>query len=1162
MAQVIDPLAYAWLLDEFAKIAHQLPIPPIQTPEPPPDFQADIVRPDDLLTLHVAGYNLKPTGKEQPVLGRIDAAKDAILVVTFPPQNIAETAYFATANPQPRPPLPPGILPQPSLPPGVAPAPGLTAARLAGFTRLAFRVVANAAMPEIPYSIEGLLDWSGFEPVVSALADVPPQPSPAGIASAPAIAPPSARETAIELPYRLILSPNHNIAWRHATAPVTYSSRTELWHTRLAAKAGNSVSELSALNTAPLRAIWSPDYNPARAFDPTNQHPLKMDLDPDLGVTDISPNDRHQIVILTSAFHGYGYGDAQNTPFVPTPVDAQMLMLSSLGGWLRSRGHWDPPHALRFIPRPALGFAVDLPLIANDIRLAEKAAPIEGMAAQSEARTITESVRVAEGIVSGQNVVARVDAAGRFIRPEQARPTIPPITPGIPIVGDQLDLSEWVHIAAQGRDHYVRIVYEGHLYPFGHRAALIKITERKFDDTAVPEGGTTPVAHMIQREYIVVREPEKSYRGQLNGKPEVIAGRTMPLTKIRLTTLVTPDLHEPLSVLSGTNFSFWIRVGLTAQDFMFHAVATDISGHEIEFTTPLIFASLTDTGGGASNLSMIRSVYKASGERRVCSVPKQKMTYAPPNPADTTDNTTLVTSALYFDSDTYPSLVASFGGYLPTLYKAAVHIPAIEQLLGTDTNTTIRLYEPYIQNDLDPHAGVFAEIVKDTGVALVADNMPVTFTADKAGGIATPNLNLSNLTRAHGPLAGSAANAAQDQFDANDFFGGLSGDLIPKLFGAIKLTDLLPIGGGASAATNAPKTQFTVEDGGKTIVVRFSWKPGVRKVPDVPGLGDLISFTPTLAPNPNPTVLTIDGEIRKPVAVPPTPPGPGSFAFNGSLTNFRLDILNAIALNFVAFSFSAGSNKKLDVKVDLDQNKPFEFEGDLAFVQDLSNIIPPGTFGDGPSIDLTPAPGVHVGYGVTLPPAAVGVFSLENIKLAAGLDLPLLTGKPQVDFSFAERAHPFLLTVSLLGGGGFLHVQLDTEGMKLLEAAFEFGANASINLGVASGGVHIMAGIYFSMQVEAGSTKATLQGYLRMGGELSVLGIISMSLEFLLSFTYDSDRKASGRATLTVAVKVVFFSTSVAISVEKRFGGSGSDPTFAQLITSAGVWNSYAGAFA
>jgi hypothetical protein len=80
---------------------------------------------------------------------------------------------------------------------------------------------------------------------------------------------------------------------------------------------------------------------------------------------------------------------------------------------------------------------------------------------------------------------------------------------------------------------------------------------------------------------------------------------------------------------------------------------------------------------------------------------------------------------------------------------------------------------------------------------------------------------------------------------------------------------------------------------------------------------------------------------------------------------------------------------------------------------------------------------------------------------------------------------------------------------------------------------------------DAGKTKATLAGYLRMGGELSVLGIISISLEFMLSFSYDSDGKASGRATLTVEVKVLFFSKSVAISVEKRsvtlvdFAGAG-----------------------
>src|SRR4029077_9907811 len=204
MAQVVDQHAFAWLLDELAK--SPLPLPPEPPREPPPDFQAELVRPDDLLTLHLAGYNLKPTGNAQPVLGRIDATKEAVLVVTFPPQNIAETAYYANANPQPPPPLPPGIPAQPSPPPGVAPAPGQTAARLSGFTRLAFRIAADAPMPAIPYSIEGLLDWSGFEPVVSALADVPRDPSAGQIAAAPAIAEPGAKETAIELPYRLTLS--------------------------------------------------------------------------------------------------------------------------------------------------------------------------------------------------------------------------------------------------------------------------------------------------------------------------------------------------------------------------------------------------------------------------------------------------------------------------------------------------------------------------------------------------------------------------------------------------------------------------------------------------------------------------------------------------------------------------------------------------------------------------------------------------------------------------------------------------------------------------------------------------------------------------------------------------------------------------------------------
>jgi hypothetical protein len=92
---------------------------------------------------------------------------------------------------------------------------------------------------------------------------------------------------------------------------------------------------------------------------------------------------------------------------------------------------------------------------------------------------------------------------------------------------------------------------------------------------------------------------------------------------------------------------------------------------------------------------------------------------------------------------------------------------------------------------------------------------------------------------------------------------------------------------------------------------------------------------------------------------------------------------------------------------------------------------------------------------------------------------------------------------------------------------------------------------------------ATLSGYLRMGGSLSVLGLIKVSVEFNLSFTYDSGTdKAYGRATLTVEVEVLFFSASVELTVERAFGGESGDPKFGEMYDTADRWSQYALAFA
>ena len=91
-----------------------------------------------------------------------------------------------------------------------------------------------------------------------------------------------------------------------------------------------------AAHPEPLRAIWSPDYNPAAP-------PLFGVDDPALRLTAMAPYDRHQIVILTCDFHNYLTKD--KLPYVPTPFQAELLMLSPLGGWLKSRGGWAPPFA-------------------------------------------------------------------------------------------------------------------------------------------------------------------------------------------------------------------------------------------------------------------------------------------------------------------------------------------------------------------------------------------------------------------------------------------------------------------------------------------------------------------------------------------------------------------------------------------------------------------------------------------------------------------------------------------------------------------------------------------------------------------------------------------------------------------------------------------------
>ncbi len=326
---------------------------------------------------------------------------------------------------------------------------------------------------------------------------------------------------------------------------------------------------------------------------------------------------------------------------------------------------------------------------------------------------------------------------------------------------------------------------------------------------------------------------------------------------------------------------------------------------------------------------------------------------------------------------------------------------------------------------------------------------------------------------------------------------------------------------------------------GDEIVVRFAFTPTLAPWPPATGhplsaLGNL--FKPN---DPKGFVVAVEARVKKSGGAPVA-------NVRCALNHFDLNLLGDkdagfIKLEFEKIEFSADSSLKTNVDVGF---SGIHFIGVLSFVEALRDLIPLDGFSDPPGLTVDEH-GIDASFSVALPNLAVGVMSLTNLSLGAGFTVPFIGQPLSVRFNFCAREAPFNLTVSLFGGGGFFGISIDPHGVQKLEASFEFGAAIAIDFGVASGGVHVMAGIYFKMEPD----KASLTGYFRLGGYVDVLGLISASLELYMDLTYIFEEgKCIGHASLTIEVHVLFFSTSVEISCERKFAGSSGDPSFAALM--------------
>lgn len=103
---------------------------------------------------------------------------------------------------------------------------------------------------------------------------------------------------------------------------------------------------------------------------------------------------------------------------------------------------------------------------------------------------------------------------------------------------DALGIERWQQWTNLGRDIYTEIVYKGFLFPLGLRASLVKVTERIFHMDIVTGAISAPLR---QRMYIRVADPEKLYPAV----KQPFGGRRFPVKRLNFLTTTTPDIVDP-----------------------------------------------------------------------------------------------------------------------------------------------------------------------------------------------------------------------------------------------------------------------------------------------------------------------------------------------------------------------------------------------------------------------------------------------------------------------------------------------------------------------------------------------------------------------------------------------------------------------------------------
>ena len=430
-------------------------------------------------------------------------------------------------------------------------------ARTADPSRVVFELPAGTELPFTAAGVLAGLTTLGLRVAPLAIpavtTDDPRPPTAAGPATAPAD-----DHTAIEAPYRLVVSPDAKYGgFSHAAQPVVPqddSSRVELWHSRLGVRVADGptfrVDEHDDVHRT-VRPIWTRDRD----------NPSGPGFDGSLSSTE------RDAFVKQSAEATRGVE--------PPPFTVDRLYLSSLGAWLDWRVAWRP----------------------ND-------AP-----------------------------------------------------------------SAYRHLATLGRDQYVRVEWPIYLFPFGHRATLVEITERKIDPK-----GTNPAAYLFKRQFIVLRDHTLRY--DAGGPPT-----KFPFLSVTVDPVTSPDLDD---LPSGPVDPFVPQV--KKAHYLWKITAVDHALRQVTMTSALLAVPVNRGSTKSPATEWVDQVVTPDG---LIDLGDAEVAFAPEtHRGDTTSRVKYLELTGTSQPDTS----------IPSMFQAHITIPALAALNRGGATSAVTYHSNYITN--------------------------------------------------------------------------------------------------------------------------------------------------------------------------------------------------------------------------------------------------------------------------------------------------------------------------------------------------------------------------------------------------------------------------------------------------------------------------------